>query len=237
MYTKYNDPAANAYAKMCGIKLVNEADEEIQDLDDTGTDEAPEGNDGAEEEIDPLDEAIAEYEAAAEAATEQEDEEGAAKNTQLADWLKELKECRAAVEEVPEEDTAQEVEEAAAKVTESAPCCKKAKVITAKPIGQKISAKKKVNESIDWEKLLGDLRDAREIAINFLEDYVVENGLGEEAEKVYMLLDDLKLGPNSSITTITGPDGILDSMEQAGVSRKTISELMKALLEEVEVVD
>lgn len=138
MYTKYNDPAANAYAKMCGIKNINESDEDLQELD-AGTDEAPEGDEGMEEEQDPLDVAIAEYEAAAEAATEQEDEEGAAKNTQLADWLKELKEFKAAAEgteEGTEEEMPEEMEES--KVTESAPCCKKAKVTTVAPVGKKI---------------------------------------------------------------------------------------------------
>jgi hypothetical protein len=139
MYTKYNDPAANAYAKMCGIKNINESDEELQPLD-TGDEEAPEGEEGAEEEQDPLDVAIAEFEAAAEAALEQEDEEGAAKNTQLADWLKELKECKAAADGEVEDDGMEMPEETdeAAKVTESAPCCKKAKVTTVEPVGKKI---------------------------------------------------------------------------------------------------
>jgi hypothetical protein len=160
MYTKYNDPAANAYAKMCGVKNVNESDEDLQELElDTGTEEAPEGDEGTEEEQDPLDVAIAEYEAAAEAALEQEDEEGAAKNTQLADWLKELKEFKAAAEgdegEVEGEEGIDEDREnlqpgekprsdeykpfvESKKVTESAPCCKKAKITTVEPVGKKI---------------------------------------------------------------------------------------------------
>jgi hypothetical protein len=143
MYTKYDIDIADAYKSMFGKgkKVVTESEEdEIGDVDtgaedDTGVEDAATG---AEEEVpeDPLDIAIAEYEAAAQAAEEQEDEEGAAKNTQLADWLKELKEFKAAAE--GDEEGTEEIEDDEIKVTESAPCCKKVKITKVEPKGQKI---------------------------------------------------------------------------------------------------
>lgn len=168
MYTKYDNDIANAYKKIfsTGRKgVVSEADEDLENTEmdpaaDTGTDDVDLGA-GEEVEEDPLDIAIAEYEAAAEAALEQEDEEGAAKNTQLADWLKELKEFKAAAEGegAAGEELPEEIEEGTdeptpgikvvARPTASKPgwdkkdvtestCCKKAKVTTVAPNGKKV---------------------------------------------------------------------------------------------------
>jgi len=143
MYTKYDNDIANAYKKIfsTGRKgVVSEADEDLENTEmdpaaDTGTDDVD--LDAGEEEIDPLDEAIANYEKLAADAEEQEDEEAAAVNTQMADWLKELKEFKAAAE--GEGDAGEELpEEGSEEITESKTCCKKAKVIAVAPNGKKV---------------------------------------------------------------------------------------------------